>query len=243
MLNGLDTLSLIADVTSTRGRDELLTKMQAVARSIGFDQVLFAIQMHLPVIEPVREIISGYPLEYQRRYQAGNFEQADPTVAHCRTSTDSLVWEERIFGETVSSQEVYEEARKYGLQHGVSVPVHESATVVSMLSMGRDKPFDSDAERDMVLAAGKVLANCVHVASENHILPDLLEERRPRLSPREMQCLQLVAIGKSNWDIGEILHISEATAAFHVQNVLKKLKVSSRPQATAIGVALRMITW
>lgn len=242
MLSGLDTLALIAEVTSAQGKDELLQRMKAVAREIGYDQVLFAIQMRLPAMQPLQDINSGYPLEYQLLYQERGFVGSDPTVAHCQTSAEPLVWEEQIYNRSPASREVLEEAQRFGLGHGLSVPVHESARVISMLSLGRDRPFESEAEQRSVLAAGKVLANCVHVASENHILPDLLAARRPHLSPRERQCFQLVALGKSNWDIGELLHISEATVAFHVQNVLKKLKVSTRMQAVAIGVALGIIT-
>lgn len=242
MLSGLDTLALIAEVTSAQGKDELLQRMKAVAREIGYDQVLFAIQLRLPAMQPLQDINSGYPLEYQLLYQERGFVGSDPTVAHCQTSAEPLIWEEQIYNRTPASREVLEEAQRFGLGHGLSVPVHESGRVISMLSLGRDRPFESEAEQRSVLSAGKVLATCVHVASENHILPDLLAARRPHLSPRERQCLQLVALGKSNWDIGELLHISEATVAFHVQNVLKKLKVSTRMQAVAIGVALGIIT-
>lgn len=241
-MTGLDTLELMAEITSARGKDELLARMKAAARDLGYDQVLFAIQMRLPTMEPIQHINSGYPLEYQLLYQERGFVGADPTVAHCQVSAEPLVWEEQIYNRSPASREVLEEAQRFGLGHGLSVPVHESGRVISMLSLGRDRPFESPAERRRVIAAGKVLANVVHVASENHILPDLLDARRPHLSPRERQCFQLVALGKSNWDIGVMLNISEATVAFHVQNVLKKLKVSTRNQAVAIGVALGIIT-
>lgn len=58
--------------------------------------------------------------------------------------------------------------QKFGLGHGLSIPVHESGRVVSMLSLGRDRPFESEAEKQSVIAAGKVLANCVHGVQEPH---------------------------------------------------------------------------
>jgi len=241
MASGAETLELISAVTSARDKEELLVRMKAVARDIGFDQVLFAIQLRVPSMAPVQDINSGYPGEYQVLYQERAFVGRDPTVAHCQTSTQPLVWAEQMY--SPGSREILDEAQRFGLGHGLSVPVHErQGRVVSMLSLARDRPFETDAEKTQVIAAGKVLAHCLHVASENVILQDVLAARRPRLSPREKQCLQWVALGKSNWDIGELLHISEATAAFHVQNVLKKLQVSTRLQAVAIGVALGLIT-
>jgi DNA-binding NarL/FixJ family response regulator len=47
--------------------------------------------------------------------------------------------------------------------------------------------------------------------------------------------LQLVADGRSNGEIAELLFISRATASVHVSNILSKLGVSSRVQAAALA--------
>lgn len=233
------TLELISSITSATTEAELLQKMQAVARAIGYDQVLFGIEMRIPGGAPLQHSTSGYPMEYQELYQHRAFLTRDPTVAHCQKNAKPLVWCQRMY--TQDTYEIMEESSRFGLGHGLSLPVHEAGLVLSMLSLARDKPLESDEERRRVIAAGNVLAHCVHVASENIILPGLLASRRPHLSPREQQCFQLVALGKTNWDIGQHLKISSETAAVHVKSVLKKLGVSTRMQAVAIGVALGMI--
>lgn len=232
-------LELISSVTSAKNEPELLAKMKAAAGELGYGQVLFAIEMRLPGMKPVQHVTSGFREDYQTLYEERAFVGVDPTVSHCQTNPQPLIWHERMYGP--NSYELMEEARKYGLGDGLSLPVHESGKVVSMLSLGRDRPFESEAEKMRVLVAGNVLAHCLHVASENLILPDALAKHRPHLSPRERQCFQLIAIGKSNWDISHILNISESAAAFHVRNLLKKLRVSTRVQAVAIGIALGMI--
>jgi DNA-binding CsgD family transcriptional regulator len=236
----LGTLGLIASFTSATTEAELLQRMRAFARSIGYDQALFGLQVHMPGMAPLQHITSGYPDAYQQLYLERGFVERDPTVAHCQGNTTPLEWSEQIYD--AHSYEIMEESRKYGLGWGFSLSVHESDQSASMLSLARDRPVASEAERRLVLAASSVMAHCLHVAAKNIILPGVLAGRRPRLSPREAQCLQLVAIGKSNWDIGQLLNISEAAAAFHVKNLLKKFKVSTRVQAVAMGVALRMIT-
>jgi len=124
--------------------------------------------------------------------------------------------------------------------YGISFPVYEDFRVMGMLSLARARPLQrGDDER--ALAAGSVLARCVHVAAAQMVRPGVLASCCPRLSPRERECLQLCAMGKSNWDIGRLLEISEETAAFHVKNVLRKLGVSSRTQAVAMGVALGLV--
>jgi DNA-binding NarL/FixJ family response regulator len=60
-------------------------------------------------------------------------------------------------------------------------------------------------------------------------------EERHGLTPRELEVLRLVAAGKSNREIAAELVISEHTVARHVQNVLAKLRVSSRTAASAFA--------
>ncbi len=55
------------------------------------------------------------------------------------------------------------------------------------------------------------------------------------LTLRELEVLRLVAAGRSNREIASILVISEHTAARHVQNILAKLRVSSRTAAGAFA--------
>jgi len=51
------------------------------------------------------------------------------------------------------------------------------------------------------------------------------------LSPRERETLEQLACGASNKEIARRLDIAEATVKIHVQNILRKLNVSSRVQA------------
>ncbi|WP_271595994.1 MULTISPECIES: helix-turn-helix transcriptional regulator [unclassified Bradyrhizobium] len=50
------------------------------------------------------------------------------------------------------------------------------------------------------------------------------------LSEREKQCLRWIEQGKSSWEIGVILNVSENTVNFHVKNAMRKLETTSRTQ-------------
>jgi DNA-binding NarL/FixJ family response regulator len=58
------------------------------------------------------------------------------------------------------------------------------------------------------------------------------------LSPQELQVLRLLVEGTSNKQIACKLEIAERTVEFHVENVLKKLEVSSRTEAAVKAVRL-----
>jgi DNA-binding NarL/FixJ family response regulator/tetratricopeptide (TPR) repeat protein len=55
------------------------------------------------------------------------------------------------------------------------------------------------------------------------------------LTPRELEVLLLVAEGRTNRAIGEVLFMSEKTASVHVSRILAKLGVSGRVEAAAVA--------
>jgi two-component system, NarL family, response regulator len=93
-----------------------------------------------------------------------------------------------------------------------------------------------DAEPDELLDA----IRAVH-QDQSYVSPTVgakLAERMqmPELSDREVEVLRLLATGKSNQEIGKLLSITERTVKFHVNNILSKLEVRDRTQATLVAL-------
>jgi LuxR family maltose regulon positive regulatory protein len=61
------------------------------------------------------------------------------------------------------------------------------------------------------------------------------------LSERELEVLQLVAVGKSNRQIASELFVSVGTVKTHINNVYRKLEAHSRTQAVARARELNLI--
>jgi DNA-binding NarL/FixJ family response regulator len=62
-------------------------------------------------------------------------------------------------------------------------------------------------------------------------------QKKPALTPREIEVVRLIAEGMRNKEIGMTLGITEETAKVHVKNILAKLNVNDR--AAVIPIALR----
>lgn len=104
---------------------------------------------------------------------------------------------------------------------------------------------DSDPE-ELVRAIRQVYRgeSSLHPKIARKLLRELSEGQRPSrpdptlarsvepLTEREVEVLRLVAQGQSNREIGNQLTISEGTVRTHVSNILGKLHLASRTQAT-----------
>jgi transcriptional regulator EpsA len=62
------------------------------------------------------------------------------------------------------------------------------------------------------------------------------------LSKRELEVLEWLQAGKTNWEIGSIMQVSPLTIKNHVQNILRKLDVENRSQAASKALKLGFIT-
>jgi transcriptional regulator EpsA len=83
------------------------------------------------------------------------------------------------------------------------------------------------------------LRQVAHLPHQIHATTNVagtLDTRFPKendLSPREVEVLDWIAMGKTNHEIGIILDISAFTVKNHVQRMFKKLDVSNRAQAVS----------
>ena len=59
---------------------------------------------------------------------------------------------------------------------------------------------------------------------------------KEKLTPRERETMVCVARGESNKEIARNLNVAESTVKIHVQNILKKLNLSSRVQIAVYAV-------
>jgi DNA-binding CsgD family transcriptional regulator len=83
------------------------------------------------------------------------------------------------------------------------------------------------AEFERLGASLEVLAAAEHLRDASEL---------PRgLSARELEVLRLVSAGKTNREIATAMGISEHTVSRHLENIFRKLEVSSRAAATAFA--------
>lgn len=109
---------------------------------------------------------------------------------------------------------------------GLVVPIHDARGLAWYVGIVGPAP-------DLSPLARAVLSAAAYAAYAR--FGELLDAKRPNspLTQRESECLKLVAQGKTDGEIGQILDISPRTVRFHVGNAKSKLGVATRIQAVA----------
>jgi two-component system, NarL family, nitrate/nitrite response regulator NarL len=78
----------------------------------------------------------------------------------------------------------------------------------------------------------KLVAHLQGGGTQKPVAPSELD----KLTPREKEILACLARGESNKLIARTLEVAESTVKIHVQNILKKLNLTSRVQAAVFAV-------
>ena len=79
-------------------------------------------------------------------------------------------------------------------------------------------------------------------AAARVLLPLGDQPERPALTPRELEALEWTMEGKTAWEVGALLGISERTAVLHVNNAMHKLGAVNKHQAVLKALRLGLLT-
>ncbi|UPJ76891.1 LuxR family transcriptional regulator [Bradyrhizobium sp. 187] len=225
--------TFIDRLIESRDHNALQQSMAEVAKALNLSSFAY---LRLPKKEGGDpKLISTYPPCWTTHYLQRRYEDMDPVVRHAMIHTQPFRWGPGS-GPPVrsdSERELFEQASRFGIRHGYTIPIHDSRGEIAIITFAIDTNragFErSIRERGSVL---EVIAWYFHAHARQKLTPDRLIDG-VTLSQREHECLEWSSQGKSIADIGVILGISRRTAAFHLDNVRAKLGVRTICQAVA----------
>ncbi|AGS25381.1 LuxR family transcriptional regulator [Rhizobium etli] len=223
--------------------DQLFDLLSAFAQRLSCQWIAYGPPKHnQKVLTPAGrdpEVMLNYPDEWRKRCSEMGYDRIDPVTEKSRTRARAFRWSEVYNDASTTDIErgVFDEAARFGLRSGISVPIHGPNSCFAIMSFAES--FESDFDHSTItylqLAATHFHLKVAGIANSHDV------ESCPKLSLREKECILWVARGKSSWVIGTILGISQNTVDFHVKNVMEKLKVNSRTVAAMNALALGII--
>lgn len=187
-----------------------------------------------------QDIFISCPNSWLHRYQEAGHAASDPILKHVARSTLPVFWDDA--DRAGPGNIVLGEAREHGLAYGVTVTVSVPGGQRALLSLSSSRrPTASSAQRLVEAGLVQLTAHYVH-ESVRVVENGLHAQALPALTSREKDCLQWAAIGKTAWEMAQILKISERTAVFHLTNATRKLGAVNRRQAVVRALNLRLIS-
>jgi DNA-binding CsgD family transcriptional regulator len=180
-------------------------------------------------------LISTYPEEWTSRYMQSRYELIDPVIARALRTAEPFQWGPEVASDQTSpaQKQLLDEAAQFGIGVGFTVPIHDGRGPVAAMTFatrGRNSFFENRVQKQ-----GRVL-QLMAMYFHAHVRRAIKSEPAlggVRLSPREFECLEWAAHGKSAWEIGCILGISRNTVAYYLENTKQKLGVRTVVQAVA----------
>ncbi|MDP3738493.1 MAG: LuxR family transcriptional regulator [Hyphomonadaceae bacterium] len=180
--------------------------------------------------------------DWRKHYVDNGFANHDKLLSHGLTTVEPTTWTKFQAETPISDGQkvMFDEARSFGLQDGFYLPIHQPDGSMHGVSMMVPHKLEADSR---LLSALHMLAIYYSIAANRLGLsppepPSPPEASRSLLTPRQRQCLQWVRAGKSSWEIGEIMSLSEHTINEHLGEARRRLNVHTTTQAV-IEAALR----
>lgn len=212
---------------------DLQGAMVAMATALDLPSFAYLSLPHSSAGTP--RLISNYHSSWTSHYLRNRYQAIDPVILRAGREREAFQWGQNAARLELSKaqQRLFDEAAPFGIRSGFTIPIHDYRGLFAALTFAADErepPFLHIVKR--YERALQLIAVCFHIHVRRKLLSDRVVDG-VRLSPREFECLQWAARGKSAWEIGHILGISRRTAAFHLDNAKAKLGVRSITQAVA----------
>lgn len=227
----------LQELLETNSEDVWTARLFSLSGEYGFDQILYGVVPHKSMPLEAAYLRSNYSARWRHLYDEAKLHNIDPTIAHCMKSTIPIVWGGSLF-KRQPQQAFFEEASGYGLQSGITYPIHGPDGEFGVISFVTDLPSESKFRRHLgrTLADLALMRDYVFASSLKFVHKSTASREETHLTLREKECLRWVMQGKSTWEIAAILHCSEATVNFHITNVRDKFRVRTRQQAVVKAI-------
>ena len=171
----------------------------------------------------------GWTENYARR----GYGAEDPLSERTRHETRPIAWSAHDWDETATplQKKWRDDNIAAHVQFGYCIPDRSSGALKVISLVGEDPDLHPLDLKTLHFAGIEALNRMEELGIETPVRP------KSRLSRRERECLKWIAAGKTDWEIGAILSLSEKTVNVYVERAKHKLGVQTRTQA--IVYALR----
>lgn len=211
-------------------KDDLAANLEACTRELGFRY--YAMLHHTDLRKAGRALIhiDNYPAVWSENFIHSRLFLDDPIFHASLTTNIGFSWDSvpKLIRLRPKQSRILESARKIGLGSGFTVPAnipgeaHGSCSFAS--AAGRVFPYEC------LLAAQLVGSFAFQAARRIFCGRFPMPLQAVGLTSRQRDCLELVAQGKTDWEIGTILGLKEDSVTKVVGAARRRYDVANRTE-------------
>ena len=229
-------------VLQAQDREAFLREIVSFTKRLGFDTIGATVVLDQVGAEPRFVWVDNAPLAY--RHIADDFKRGriDPVSQHCKRASVPIVWDQKTYT-SAGLGPLWEEQAPFGYCTGIALALHLPKGLHFFVGVDRKKPLPR-RQSEISRMAGELHLFVAHAqdAALRLLLPPMPQETSdPNLTPRELESLRWTMDGKTAWEVGRILGISEQTAVRHVGNATHKLGCVNKHHAVVKALRLGLI--
>lgn len=163
----------------------------------------------------------------------------DPIVEEMGRRTAPFTWSDLRMERRLSRAErkTLDLCAAAGWTEGLAVPLPQSSGRIGLVSLAGHRDCRDPGERAYIF----LISICLHSYVQTLVGRHGFALNPAGLTERELACLRLVAIGKSDGQIAQQLGIAASTVHEFVEKAKRRLQVRSRPELAAIAAALGIV--
>ena len=235
-----DVQAFIDHSRQVRVPGDLHRLMHDVTREMKFDH--FALVHHVD-LRPLGTLVdhvvtedfvalSDYPQAWVDQYISDDIVSNDPVLLAAQRSAVGFGWDQigELITITAAHRKVTERTREAGILDGFTVPANVPGELNGSCNFavgpGHAVPRHNFTMAQLVGSFAFQAARTL--VARMRAIPD---QAPVKLAQRELECIVLVARGKTDWEIGRILGLSEATVTTYVKRARERYDVPTRIQA------------
>lgn len=234
-----DVQAFIDESRRVANPEALHDLMLGISREMGFD--FFALAHHVD-LKPFGTLdthlvtgeffaMSNYPQAWVDQFVSGEIVNFDPILLASQRTNVGFGWDQigEIINVTPAHRMVLERARGLGIGDGFTVPANVpgefSGSCNFAVSPGCSAPKAN-------FAMAQLVGSFAFQSARKLVLRMRSRSEGPpvQLTDRQIECIVLVARGKTDWEIGRILGISEETVKQHIADARARYDVTKRVQ-------------
>lgn len=223
--------SKLLELGESTDLDEFMRRLLGLSHDLGFPLISGAV-MAGSYSDPqwTGESFGNIPPGYESIAKDLEEARRDPVLAALACGPKPFVYRQQTYVEADMGH-VWEEQAAFGYANGIAMRLQLDARRALLIGVDTQDQLPQDGSKLFNLITGMQLIATNAAAAADRLLLRSVESPLPSLTPKELEVMRWTLHGKTAWEVGVIMSLSENTVRFHTTNVTRKLGVSSKHQA------------